>query len=283
MERHVPHKSPNPRTISQFRREVIALLRTTHQVSGERGLRLLARHDDWVQQAWRNNKPPCYVADHLAGKLRTYVGRDAERPAVGETYQSKAGTQWMITSVNRDKKRVKVKKTGFRDLGELEWNPSVLRQMKQLQTQIARQNQAEGPVVPTQEENPSAYRSWLSSLNVFKSKRINDTPLIGGDLDGAARRYHVYVIESVHENGKRVLYVGQSAHTPAQRLRQHKQGKAYCVGCTKRSYAKGTKMRLVPEFYKGIPTIRTRQRAEQVERILARKLRSLGFNVEGGH
>jgi hypothetical protein len=55
------------------------------------------------------------------------------------------------------------------------------------------------------------------------------------------------------------------------------------VGCTKRSYAKGERLRLVPEFYKNIPTIKTRQHAEKVERILARKLRSLGFNVEGGH
>ena len=130
----------------------------------------------------------------------------------------------------------------------------------------------EGPHIPSQEENPSGFRTWL---NNFKGS-------LQRDMDGPKRRYYVYVIESIR-NGKRILYVGQSAHTPAQRLLQHKRGAIYCDGCTGRSYAKGARMRLVPEFYKKIPPIRTRARAEKIERMIARKLRSYGFNVEGGH
>lgn len=278
-ERHVPVGRPNARTLQQFRREVVALLRAGHRISSETGIRLVGRNDDWVRHAWQNRRAPCFVADHLATKVR--VSRDWENPSRGEVYESRIGNRWEVVSVNPLRKRIKVKKAGFRDLGELEWNPSVLREMKQLQTKVAAQiRHDEGPSVPSQQENPSAFRRWLDAMKESRRQFPTNVNDVNRDPE---RRYYVYVIESIQSGGKRVLYVGQSAHTPSARLMQHKKGARYCTGCTKRKYAKGARLRLVPEFYKKIPVIRSRARAEKVERILARKLRSLGFTVEGGH
>lgn len=254
------------------------MLRATHRVPSEKGVRLISRFDRALQSAWKTGRPPCFVADNIAlrAKAEGLAMRDPENPQRGEVYESRAGTRWEVTSVNAIKRRIKVKKAGFRDLGELEWNPSVLRQMKQLQTRVAAQiRHDEGPSIPSQEENPGAFKRWLEA---FKASR-RQFPPTQGDPE---RRYYVYVIRSIR-NGKHVLYVGQSAHPPSVRLKQHLHGARYCKGCTKRSYVKGTSMKLMPQFYKGIPPIRSRKRAEQVERILARKLRSLGFTVEGGH
>lgn len=293
-ESHVPTGGPNPRTLAQFRREVVALLRASHRLSGPEGTLLVVRGNAFVVAAWRNGRAPCFVADHLASKSpRHRVGRDYQNPVEGEVYQSRAGTQWRITSVNAVRRRVKVKRSGFRDLGELEWNPIVLKEMHHVQNAVAEQiRHDEGPLEPYRPPSAaqsqsaptaSGLRGWFGGLVApdprGRPRASKSRASRGGKSE---RRYHVYVIETV-QGDSRVLYVGQSAHTPAQRLLQHKQGVAYCDGCTKRSYAKGTKMRLVPEFYKRIPVIRTRQQAEKVERILARKLRSLGFTVEGGH
>lgn len=297
-EKHIPSGRPNKRTLAQFRREVVALLKAGHRVPSETAVRLVAKHHTFVADAWAGRRAPCWVSDNLSEKLKGHrhardmaarrTGRDPEDPEPGEVYQSKTtGNIWEVTSFNRDRRRVKVKRTGMKDLGELTWNPVVLRGMKQLQTRIAAEVRTgphdDGPNVPSQEENPGAFKRWLSSFKNSRRPKGEQLGLVGiRDLDGAARRYYVYVIESI-QGGERVLYVGQSAHKPALRLLQHKRGAAYCKGCTKRSYAKGQQMRLVPEFYKGIPTIRSRQQAEKVERILARKLRSFGFTVEGGH
>lgn len=202
--------------------------------------------------------------------VKRRTSRDAEDPVAGEVYQSRTtGNIWEVTAFNRDRRRVSVKRTGNARTSDLVWNPVVLRGMKQLQSKVAAEvRQVEGPPGPP--PTASGLRGWFGSIATAP------------DMDGKDRRYYVYVIQSIRK-GKRVLYVGQSAHTPAQRLLQHKQGAIYCDGCTGRSYAKGARMKLVPEFYKKIPPLRTRARAEKIERMIARKLRSYGFNVEGGH
>jgi len=263
---------------------VVALLRAGHRIPSETGVRLTAKYDKFVRGSWAIRRPPCWVSDNIARKSKApKVERDWESPSRGEVYESRLGNRWEVLSVNSAKRRIKVKKTGFRDFGELEWNPSVLREMRQLQTKVTAQiRHDEGPSIPSQSENPSAFRRWLDALKDSRRRFPSNQYDTVRDKDGPDRRYYVYVIES-RRLGKRILYVGQSAHKPSERLKQHKAGARYCDGCTKRSYAKGAKLRLVPEFYRKIPTIRSRARAEKVERILARKLRSLGFTVEGGH
>jgi hypothetical protein len=255
--------------VAQFRREVVALLRAGHRILGETGVRLVAKYDKFLRDSWRIRRAPCWVSDAIAKKYKeSRASRDPENPHEGEVYQSRSGARWRVTSVNATKRRVKVRKSGFRDLGELEWNPSVLRSMKQVP---ASEPSDFGPLPA--DRGDSTFKAWLAKLP-FPGR-------VSGDPD---RRYRVYVIESL-QGRERVFYVGQSAHSPSQRLAQHKAGVSYCKGCTKRSYAHGSKMKLRQDLIGKLSKVafRTRSEAERAEKMVARMLRGRGFTVEGGH
>lgn len=97
-----------------------------------------------------------------------------------------------------------------------------------------------------------------------------------------ARPYYVYVIESsVH--GRSVLYVGQSAHRPSVRLREHQECHTYCSSCRCRHYVRGRKARLRRDLMRGWGPYQGRPAAEKAEKQLARRLRRLGYKVSGGH
>ncbi len=155
-------------SLQQFRREVVALLRTTHRISTDQGIRLVGKHNAYVNAAWAVSKEPCYVADNIARKEHgvTLSRRDPENPNEGEVYESKAGTRWEVVGVDRTKKRVKMRRKGSREVGDLTWNPSVLRSMKQLREsaaqevkQASRVVEQEGPPEPSFREKPGLFAS----------------------------------------------------------------------------------------------------------------------------
>ena len=101
-------------------------------------------------------------------------------------------------------------------------------------------------------------------------------------------KYYLYVIELNKSVGKLIkfrkqspkfllgnscFYVGQSAHKPSIRFRQHKEG------YKSNTYAKRFGMRLVPEFYEKYNPIPTRKDAEELEEYLATKLRKERYGV----
>ena len=101
-------------------------------------------------------------------------------------------------------------------------------------------------------------------------------------------RYYLYVIELNKEVGKsikfrkqnpkylfgnRCFYVGQSAHKPVIRFRQHKDG--YKAN----SFTKKYGIRLVPKFYQKYNPIPTRKDAEELEAYVAMKLRIERYGV----
>lgn len=314
--RRVPHGAPNPRSLPQFRREVVALMHASHRISTERGVRLLAKYDKYVRYGWDGNRAPCWVADNIARNEKkvsesgTYPSqRDAERPQEGEVYESRAGARWRVSKVSESRrgKRVTVKRVGYRDAGELQWAPEALKQMKQLKkeaaTQIAQaekhlerveaiESAAPRPTQggPARVRGPMTRKAGVDdepqlsfSQRLFGRDASGRRGLTARDGEGRHRRYFVYVIETARGSDT-VFYVGQSWHTPAQRLAQHRAGKAYCQNCKPRKYVKGTRFRLRPDlarFAKG-PFL-TRKAAELAERKLARLLKSKKLNVEGGH
>ena len=100
--------------------------------------------------------------------------------------------------------------------------------------------------------------------------------------------YNVYVIELDKEIMKSkkfrkrnpkmnprlpCLYVGQTAHPPEVRFKQHKEG--YKSNSFVRRYG----MRLLPKFYTQNNPIQTRKNAEYVEQQLTIKLREKGYGV----
>lgn len=103
----------------------------------------------------------------------------------------------------------------------------------------------------------------------------------------ADQAYHVYVVEldqalcnkrgCLSRNGRPPVYVGQSANPPEARLRQHKQG--YKSSRFVREYG----ICLRPRLYKGYGPFRTRAEAIEAEARLARRLKSMGYCVFGGH
>lgn len=98
------------------------------------------------------------------------------------------------------------------------------------------------------------------------------------------RHYYVYVIEAVDPRGRRILYVGQSGKTPAQRLKQHKAVcTRYCATCECKHYIHGRVIGLRRDLYEQYNPLPNRPEAERVERLLAGKLRRRGYTVKGGH
>ncbi len=94
------------------------------------------------------------------------------------------------------------------------------------------------------------------------------------DLEGVP--YHVYVIE-LEGALAGTLYVGQTAHTPEQRLQNHLTG--HRASRIVRQH--GGHLR--PDLYEHLGPYDDREHAEKVERILAEVLSSWGFVVYGGH
>lgn len=100
--------------------------------------------------------------------------------------------------------------------------------------------------------------------------------------------YFVYVIELDKEvlkskkfrernpemNPKKAcFYVGQSAHEPIIRLRQHKEG------YKSNSYVRRYGLLLKPRKYRKYNPIQTRKEAEIIEQKLTKKLRKKGHGV----
>ena len=100
--------------------------------------------------------------------------------------------------------------------------------------------------------------------------------------------YFVYVIELDKEvlkskkfwernpnmNPKKAcFYVGQSAHNPDTRFKQHK------IGYKSNSYVRRYGMSLRKRIYKKFNPIKTRKEAEIIEKKLAEKLRRKGHGV----
>jgi len=72
---------------------------------------------------------------------------------------------------------------------------------------------------------------------------------------------------------KTCFYVGQSAHFPEIRFRQHKQG------YKSNSFVKRYGLYLIPRKYKKYNPIETRKEAEDTEKRLTEKLRKKGHGV----
>jgi hypothetical protein len=100
--------------------------------------------------------------------------------------------------------------------------------------------------------------------------------------------YFVYVIELDKEalksrkfrernpdlnHRKACYYVGQSAHKPDIRFKQHKDG--YKSNIFVRRFG----LRLRPWKYKKYNPIKTREKAERIEQLLTKKLRKKGHGV----
>jgi len=69
------------------------------------------------------------------------------------------------------------------------------------------------------------------------------------------------------------LYVGQSYHTPEVRFKQHKKG------YKSNNFVKKYGMQLCPRKYSKYNPIKTRKEAEEIEKMLTKKLRARGHGV----
>lgn len=102
------------------------------------------------------------------------------------------------------------------------------------------------------------------------------------------RKYYVYVIEldskvgdfrkfqkknPKYSKGNDCVYVGQSTRKPFLRFEQHKEG------YKSNKYAREYGIRLRPEFYHKYNPIPTRKDAEEIEEMIAKKLRHQGIGV----
>lgn len=88
--------------------------------------------------------------------------------------------------------------------------------------------------------------------------------------------YCVYVLEI--DGDPYNVYVGQTYLTPEERLEQHQNGIH-----SARSIRNAVKLQLRPDLYENIPRLKTREAALQAEYEIAKKLKDLGYIVEGGH
>ena len=69
------------------------------------------------------------------------------------------------------------------------------------------------------------------------------------------------------------FYIGQTANPPSKRFEQHKRG--YKAN----KYVKLFGMRLCPEISDRFNPIETREKAEQLEKSLGKKMRNQGYGV----
>ena len=91
-------------------------------------------------------------------------------------------------------------------------------------------------------------------------------------------RYHVYVIELARPGPVPSVYVGSSAHPPADRFERHKAG-----GRATSRYVRRYGVRLMPELYEHVNRrgFFTRDDAHRAERELRLALRRQGYRVFG--
>lgn len=104
---------------------------------------------------------------------------------------------------------------------------------------------------------------------------------------GERRIYHLYVVEldralcvkrgCLARNGKPPVYVGQSAHTPEDRFKQHK------AGYKSSRFVREFGVQLLPRLYRKAGPFSSRADAIVGELRLARQLEDSGYCVFGGH
>jgi hypothetical protein len=100
---------------------------------------------------------------------------------------------------------------------------------------------------------------------------------------GKDERYYVYVIQLDDAVGERdnpqypSVYVGQSVHPPRERFEQHKSG--YRASRVVKKHGRWLRWRL----FEKVNPLPSRKAAEDAERELARRLRTKGYTVYGGH
>ncbi len=103
------------------------------------------------------------------------------------------------------------------------------------------------------------------------------------DLSNGNVVYTVYVVNLSDGAGQRInphrwVYVGQTAKTPEERLKEHQMG--HKASKWVKNFEEGLNYRL---FSSSVPQVRFRQDAETIEAQLAKDLEARGFNVKGGH
>ncbi len=169
-------------------------------------------------------------------------------------------------------------------LGSSKKNP--IERMKELESELGLKIKPRMDIlqkIPGQEFGASSYRT-REEINEQK-KRVKKFLLEKKyivDLNSGKHVYRVYVINLSDEVGQRIgrhrwVYVGQTFRTPEERLEQHLNGHKSSNWVKK--YGQGLNFTL----FKDLPTVRFRQDAEMLERLLAKDLERRGFNVKGGH
>ena len=94
------------------------------------------------------------------------------------------------------------------------------------------------------------------------------------ELDKEVLKSKKFIVRNPNVNPKKAcFYVGQSAHEPEIRFRQHKEG--YKSNSFVRKYG----LWLRPRKYRKYNPIKTREEAEEIERQLTNKLRRKGHGV----
>ena len=96
------------------------------------------------------------------------------------------------------------------------------------------------------------------------------------------RTYSIYIVELSRACTKEAcalapLYVGQTAHTPEHRFKQHKAGGKFAAG---KPHKFGVKLRL--DLMQGIGPFTTRKEAEAAEKAVAEALERRGHRVFWG-
>ena len=94
------------------------------------------------------------------------------------------------------------------------------------------------------------------------------------ELDKEVMNSKKFRIKNPNMNPKKICYyVGQSAHEPQIRFKQHK------AGYKSNSFARRFGIRLIQRKYKKFNPIATRKKAEIIEQKLTNKLRKKGHGV----
>jgi hypothetical protein len=164
---------------------------------------------------------------------RFRVSRDADNPKPGEKFNSKRGDVWEVVSENGP--LIRVKKVGFKDVGELVWSRGTLKHMKMVR-----------------QPSPFSFFSGLGSHGEPEGKSaLGDPP--GKKRRGTSYVQAVHFAKSVFTKEKarawlrkKKLKVAAIEETPAQlRVRQKtsKQFKRFWTLCMDRgvSFVMGVK------------------------------------------
>lgn len=203
-----------------FNRRVVALLVSSF---GKRSSKLALKWRAVAFSRWRAGKAPSNVARHIMKYERQKVvcpckpggdpsprcprhglyGRDASNPQKGEVYESKNGNRWLVVGRNM-KGRVVVKRAPGRFDGELYWTPEMLKALKPVHKQEAKEVHIATAELPASSPPTAApAQSFLGKLfrpGVDARARENYMRGLGkvqGDPSGRrGKRYYVLVSES---------------------------------------------------------------------------------------